>query len=197
MDSIINEARKEPSVVAKRKIAEKAIPVRVHLAEKWTEMTQILLSKITTTGEMGTLANLEMHNLGKRNYLFGYDRFLQSLGLTLPYNCFPTKLYSGKTRVIVTSNESILEKNNDFYLRVRVLAATKTISGKLFWRFLGKGNFQAVELKKMDRNVFEETIPKSEISTDFEYYLEVFTGSELVKFPITSPEINRTVVVME
>lgn len=194
---VINEIAKESDVTKKQNMAaQSALPARLELAEKWQEMTGVLLAKISTNGEMGMLANLEMHNRNRNQTLIIHDKILQNLGVTLPAEAFPGKEYFGDTRVIVTTDESILSKGEDFYLRVRVLAAEKNVSGKLMWRSLGKGAFKVIDLKKMERNVFEVTIPATEMNADFEYYIEVSAGSELVKFPVTTPEINRTVVLM-
>jgi hypothetical protein len=194
----VDNIKKETDPAKRKKMAgEDALPIRLELARKWVEMTGVLLSKITTTGEMGILANLEMHSDHRNQNLTGQDKYLQELGVVLPAEAFPAKEYSGKPRVIVTTDQSILSRGEDFYLRVRVLSTEKNVSGKLLWRTLGKGKFKSVELRKMDRNVFEILIPASEIAADFEYYLEVNAGSELVKFPATTPEINRTVVMTD
>jgi hypothetical protein len=193
----VEDIKTEKDQTKKQQMAEEtALPLRLELAKKWQQTTELLLSKVSTTGEMGMIANLEMHNGNRSQNLIGQDKFLQEHGVILPAEAFPGKEYTGKTRVIVPTNESILSKGTDFYLRVRVLSAEKSVSGKLIWRNLGDGKFKALELKKMDRNVFEVTIPASEIKDDFEYYIEVSAGSELVKFPATTPDINRTVVLM-
>ena len=193
----IEEIKKEKDKTKQHEMAtDKALPLRLELAVKWQHTTELLLAKVSTTGEMGMLANLEMHN-GKHNKtLIGQDQFLQDMGVTLPNDAFPAKEYKGKTRVIVPTNESILSKGKDFYLRVRVLSSENSISGYLMWKNMGTVDYRKVELKKMDRNVFEVSISSSEITDDFEYYIEVTAGKELVKFPITTPGINRTVVLM-
>jgi hypothetical protein len=119
------------------------------------------------------------------------------MGVTVPESAFPSKQYTGKTRVIIPTDESILAKGKDFYLRVRVLSAENEISGKLMWKDLGPNEYKEISLKKMDRNVFEVSIPASEITGDFEYCIEISAGKEIVKFPVTSPELNRTVVLMK
>ena len=194
----VDDIKTETDLAKKRRMAtEIALPIRLELAKKWMKMTEILLAKISTTGEMGMLANLEMHSGRKNQNLTGQDKFLQELGVIIPAEAFPGKAYTGKTRVIVPTDESILSKGKDFYLRIRVLSTAKNISGKLLWRNLGDGKFKVIWLKRMDRNVFEVGIPASEISDDFEYYVEISADNELVKFPSTTPEINRTVVLMK
>ena len=193
----VEEIKKEKDQTNKQQMAnETALPLRLELMKKWQQTIELLLAKVSTTGEMGMVANLEMHNGQRSQNLTGQDKFLQELGVKLPEEAFPTIEYTGKTRVIVPTDESILAKGKDFYLRVRVLSAENSVSGKLIWRIMGNGKFKTIELKNMGRNVFEVTIPASEINDDFEYYIEVSAGSELVKFPITTPDLNRTVVLM-
>ena len=194
----IDEIKRENKTVKRKQLAiDKALPLRLELAEKWKQTIEMLLSKVSTTGEMGMLANLEMHNNQHNKILTGQDQFFKELGVTLPATAFPSKEYTGKTRVIVPTDESILSKGKDLYLRVRILSSEKNISGKLMWKNLGPGDYREIALKKMDQNVFEVSIPSSEITDDFEYFIEVSAGSEKVKFPVTSPEINRTVVLMK
>jgi hypothetical protein len=194
----VDEIKAENDPKYKRRMAgQDALVWRLELAKKWQETIELLLARVSTTGEMGIIANLEMHNEQLNRILTGQDKFLQEMGVTLPETAFPSKSYTGKTRVIVPTNESVLAKGSDFYLRVRVLSADSDISGILKWKALGYGDYREIELKKMARNVFEVTIPASEITEDFEYSIEVTAGKDVVKFPVTSPEINRTVVLMK
>jgi hypothetical protein len=194
----IDEIKKEKDKNIRQQMAiDKALPIRLELGEKWKQTIKILLSKITTTGEMGMLANLEMHNYMHNQAITGQDKYLKEWGVNLPSAAYPTGEYTGKTRIIVPTDESILTKGKDFNLRVRVLSAENEISGKLKWKKLGPFEYKEIALKKMNRNVFEVQIPASEITDDFEYCVEVLAGKELVTFPVTSPGINRTVVLMK
>ena len=194
----VDEIKKGKDKTKKQHMAiDKVLPLRLDLAEKWKQTIKLLLSKVSTTGEMGMIANLEMHNYKLNQILTSHDKYLKELGVDLPAEAFPSKEYTGKTRVIVPTDESILTTGKDFYLRVRVLSAEKEITGKLKWKKLGPGDYSEMPLKKMNRNVFEVSIPALEITDDFEYCIEVSAGKELVIFPVTSPSINRTVVLMK
>jgi len=168
----IDQMKAEKSVSKQKELAEKALPVRLELARKWEEMTLCLLSTISTNGELGTLANLEMHNMRMLGCLTGLNQCLTSVtGRELPPEAFPSIEYPGESRIIVTTDQGILEKGEDFRLRIRVLSQPGEISGTMNWRPLGAGKYQKNELKRLDRNVFEAIIPASAISGDFEYYL--------------------------
>ena len=198
LDLVIEEIHSTNNLDLQKELAGKnALPLRIQLASKWTEMTRILLAKISTNGEMGTLANLELHNLRRNKYLTGHDGFLLGLGVQLPAEAFPPKEYAGKTRVIVTTRPSIIGKEDDLYLRVRVLSEASDISGQLMWRTLGKGPFNAVHLRHMARNVFEVRIPADEINEDFEYYILVDAGGDIIPYPATAKQINLSVVLLD
>jgi len=195
---LIDQIKAEASVPNQKELAEKALQLRIELAGKWEKMTLILLSKISTNGELGNLANLEMHNMRGLGYLTGHDQFLSSsLGRELPAEAFPSMDYPGKSRMIVATDQGILEKGEDFRLRIRVLSQPGEISGTINWKPLGAGKYQENALKRLDRNVFEATISANEISEDFEYYISVNTGNGQIVYPATAKSINKTVVIIK
>jgi hypothetical protein len=65
------------------------------------------------------------------------------------------------------------------------------------WRALGKGPFNTAGLRHMARNVFEARIPADEIIEDFEYYILVDAGGEIIPYPATSKQINLSVVLLD
>jgi hypothetical protein len=172
------------------------LPLRKAMTEKWETMTRILLAKITTNGELGSLANLEMHNKQTLNLLNRHDVFLRELEIDLSSFGSPTFKFQGETRIIATTNQSILENGKDFYMRIRVLSESSDLSGKLKWRSLGKGQYKELPLNRMARNVFEVNIPGSDISEDFEYFIEVDDSRKTIVYPVTSGNINQTVVLI-
>ena len=180
----------------KKLAAERALPLRMDLTDKWEEMMHIFLSKITTKGELGTLANLELHNLRKLNYLYGHDPYLEELGIVLPDEAYLPMEYAGETRLIVSGCPSILAKGEDAYLRLRVLSASRVISGELMWRALGNGKYSALKLEQIARNVFHVRIPADLITGDFEYFISVNAGAEEIQYPLTARSINHTVVIL-
>jgi hypothetical protein len=198
LDLCIEEIQSTNNLKIQKELASnKALSIRIQLASKWKDMMCILLAKVSTNGEMGTLANLELHNLRRNQYLTGHDGFLYGLGVQLPATAFPPKEYTGKTRVILTTQPSILERGEDLYLRVRILSGAGDISGKLMWRALGEGSFTGVDLLHMSRNVFEVRIPGEDISKDFEYYILVYAGDEIIPYPATSKQVNLSVVLID
>ncbi len=173
------------------------IKERIELAEKWHKMESILLSFVTTNGELGTIANLEMHNIRKNENLTGHDEYLESvLKSVLPEIVKISSKYRGDTRLIVTTNQSILQEGEDFYLRIRVLSESDNLSGKLYFRPLGTYKYSVIDLKRMGSHVFEIKVPADQISNDFEYYIEVRDVKGSTLYPATARYINNSVIII-
>jgi hypothetical protein len=198
LDLVIEEIHSTNSLDMQKELAGKnALPLRIQLASKWRDMTRILLAKISTNGELGTLANMELHNLRRNGYLTGHDDLLREMGVQLPSEAFPPREYAGKSRIILTTQPSIIVKGEDFYLRVRVLSEETEISGQLMWRALGQGDFTGVDLRHMARNVFEVDIPGEEINEDFEYYIQLDAGDDIIHYPASAKLVNLSVVLID
>ena len=137
-------------------VKNEVLPKRMELAKNWESMINILLSKLSTNGELGNLANLEMHSNKKFGYLNGYDSQIEKLlGDPLPAEALLSHDYQGNDRVLVFTNPSALHMDDNFHIRVRVLSNASKIQGKLMWRKLGEKAYQEIPLTHMARNVFE------------------------------------------
>ena len=192
MERIKSEVNPEnKSAIAKNE----ALPKRIELARKWENMNRILLAFTSTTGEMGTIANLEMHNIRRLGNLTGHDEFLRSvLGVDLPQEVRIPETYSGKTKIITSSGESVLQHGKDFYLRVRILSESDILSVRIYYRILGAKKYFNSVLNPLSSNVFDVNIPASLIEEDFEYFIEVETENAKVRYPVTAGDINCVVV---
>jgi len=194
IDNIKNETDESKQVEIVRNLA---VPLRIELAEKWGIMNRILLAFVSTNGELGTIANLEMHGMRKNGNLNGHDEYLKSiLKSDLPENSRVSSTFSGETRIVVTTNQTILQKGDDFNLRIRILSESEKLSGMIFYKALGTRNLSAVSLERIKSNVFEVKLTSAEVPDDFEYYIEVDDGSQKVFSPVTAGSINSSVVVL-
>lgn len=194
----VDNMKKVADEVKRLEIAKTtALPKRIQLAAKWYYMNNILLSFVTTNGELGTIANLEMHNIRKNGNLTGHDEYLKSvLKNGLPENAIVASLYSGVTRIIVTTNQSVLQKGEDFYIRIRVLSETENLSGRLYYRPLGTGKYLTADLKLIGSHVFGVRLPAEAIPDDFEYYIQVSDGRGKVLYPATAGTINNSIIIL-
>jgi len=197
LNAIVDRIKKEPKAAKKLQLAnEEALPKRIELAEKWNDMNRILLSFVSTTGELGTIANLEMHNIRKNGSLTGHDAFLESvLNTNLPAEAMLSDKYTGKTRIVVTANQSILQKGEGFYIRIRVLSEGDNITGKIFFRRLGEKEYSTADLTNMASHVYEVRLPTHVIPDDFEFYIQVETDKDKILYPASAGNINQAVIV--
>ncbi len=196
LDSLIKQAEHKPGEEKKEFAIEEVLPKRLELAEKWTNMINILLAKLSTNGELGNLANLEMHSKKRLGYIDGLDSKIELLiERALPENAQLSMSFLGKERVLVFTNPSALQKGDNFQIRVRILSNAASIQGKLMWRKLGDTIYQEIPLTHMARNVFEINVPATTFEDDFEYYVEVNCDENPLTYPATAKEINCSVVL--
>jgi hypothetical protein len=77
-----------------------------------------------------------------------------------------------------------------------VLSETEHISGRLYYRSLGKKHYSAVEMKRLASHVFEVHIPEQAIPDDFEYYIQVEAGEEQILLPASAQSVNDVVIIL-
>jgi hypothetical protein len=185
--------QKDPS--KKKELAGKALALRVELARIWEQMLTFQIAATDTPGEMGTLSNIERHNRIGANFLATHDgELVSALGQPLPPNAQLSSSYAGPARLIVPTVRTEVAAGESLKLKVIVLDNHPAKSVVLYWRPLGKGPFQPVQVEHVGRAMYQAALPPA--TQDFEYYLQAQTieGKSLV-WPATSPRLNQTVIV--
>jgi hypothetical protein len=105
--------------------------------------------------------------------------------------------YSGKDRVLVFTNASLIQSDDYFLVCVRVLSNASDIQGEMLWRKLGEEEYQEIPLMHLARNAFEINVPVADFGAEFEYYFQVEVDGKLLIYRATANEINCSVVLME
>ncbi len=199
LDKVVKQVN-EVTEKSERKnlVKNKALPLRLQATKHWQDMMSYLLATVSSTGELGTIANLEQHNLRKLNVLGKHDSLLTAISEEpLPNETRLSKEYGGPLKIILTTNRSLLEPDEDFKVTARILSRSPIKSADLHWRFLGEKNFRAVQLKHVSRGVYHVAIPKEQLlKADFEYYVEAANEEQKLVWPVTAEEICQAVVVM-
>ena len=197
LNSLVEKIKRENDPLVQYKEAlDEALPKRLELKNRWEKMNRILLEFVSNTGEMGTIANIEMHSVRKLNCLTGHDDFLKSvLKSELPDSINITESYSGDLRIVATTHQSIIRNGEDFHLRLRVLSKSDNLSGKIYYRCLGDKSYTKMDLKPVADHVFEVLISSESIQDDFEYFIEVYSEDENACYPVTAGNINNIVVI--
>jgi hypothetical protein len=191
LDTAMEQALKTKDDAGRAAAAKSALAARLELTRAWNELIRIQIGLVSTPGELGTIANLEMHSRFANAFLTRHDAALAKLlGAPLPAECAPAKTYDGPARLAVLGARGALTRGESQTLRLLAIggAPAKTIT--LHVRPLGGGEWKKIPVTPVARAVYEAKLPAA--SEDFEYYATADNG---VTWPATAPEIPHTVIV--
>lgn len=195
LDAKAAAIKSAPDAASPKPIAEEALRIRIRMARLWEHMMAFQLAAVDTPGEMGTVANLEQHSRGTLAFLSAHDELLsQALGASLPDEVNPSRAYTGVARIIVPTVRTQANEGESLTVRAIVLDTALPRSVSLFWRSLGNGSFNKLNLRNIGRATCQVELPAAEVS--YEYYIaaEANDGRNLV-WPATAPRLCQTVVV--
>jgi hypothetical protein len=174
-----------------------ALKARRQLVASWCAMMTRLLETVSTPGELGTVANLELHTRVSGGYLTNFDARLEKLlGAPLPADCAVSGDYAGKPRLIVPTVRTVVRAGEKLRLKIIALdkQPVKAVTVKI--RPLGGRNWQNISATHLARAVFEAQLLVAK--GDFEYYIEAQTaGAQLLRWPATAPVMNQTIVISD
>jgi len=189
-NAAVEKIKKEENKDKQKELArETLLPVRKELVEQVGEAHRLLLATITTTGGMGTVANWQQHLLPR---LFPQPDLLADLGLAPQLESATVR-----PRLMVPTARTSLVAGEDLRLKVIVVGAEKPARGALYWRPLGQDKFASMPLQHVARSVYSVRVPAGRIGRDdIEYYVQASVGAETVRFPVTAPAMNQTIVIV-
>jgi hypothetical protein len=190
----VDKAKGAGSEAAMRQVlVTEALPIRARMAAVLKRIFGALLATVSTTGELGTIANWEQHLLPG-----AWERpeteLVKMLGAALPADCVLPRAYDGPVRVVVPAVRTARERLEPLVLEVLVLSKSEPGRAALRWREMGRGAFATVPLAHKVRGVYTAALPPSEAG--IEYYVEVEADGATARFPTTAPALNKTVIVL-
>ncbi|GAF86304.1 unnamed protein product, partial [marine sediment metagenome] len=124
----------------KRLARQLALPLRRELVAQVADVHRYLLATVTTNGAMGNVANWQQHIMPTLLTEPGQE-LANILGEDLPANAIPSKHYDGPLRMIVPTVRTSLSASEDLKLKVIILTQNQPEDAALYWRAMGKGNF--------------------------------------------------------
>lgn len=172
---------------------DQVLPIRIRLARLWEEMMGYLVQTVNTSGELGTVINLESQTRKTYSFLNKYDKDLESiLGEKLPSATHLSEIYSGTPRMFVLNERSTLEKGEIYTLKLHVLGSDRMEKEPvLYYRELGTQKFEKKKMEKKSDGYFEVQVPDRENRT-LEYYIETKFTTQTVRYPVSAPQCNNT-----
>jgi len=188
------EAKAEKDPNKKRAmVRESLLSLRVQMVNSLKAIFGSLLATVSNTGELGTIANWEQHNMPDSIEKPG-EELKKLLNAELPPEARLSSTYEGPARIVVPTLRPSLEAGESLKLKVIILAQNPPREAALYWREMGKGKYQVVPLQKVARSVYSVTLPA--LSVDIEYYIKARTGEQDIVFPVTAPALNQTIVLI-
>jgi hypothetical protein len=193
-NKIFEKAKAEKDPNKKRAIVrESLLSLRVQMVNSLKAIFGSLLATVSNTGELGTIANWEQHNMPDSIEKPG-EELKKLLNAELPPEARLSSAYEGPARIVVPTLRPSLEAGESLNLKVIILAQNPPQEAALYWREMGKGKYQVVPLQKVARSVYSVTLPA--LSADIEYYIKARTGEQDIVFPGTAPALNQTIVLI-
>ncbi|MBN2375387.1 MAG: hypothetical protein JXD22_03230 [Sedimentisphaerales bacterium] len=198
LDAVMEQVNSDKNPEIQKKLtAEKALPAKKAVIESAGEMVQDLLAALNNSSELGTLVNIEQQSFLRCRYLDAHDAALsKALGHDLPADVLPPKSYAGEPRLIVPARRSHLHKGEQLTIKVIILDNEFAKSASLYWRQMGEGDYQKIDLTHKARAVYIVTLPPA-TGDAIEYYIQATTaGGKSLVWPASAPDINYTLVVI-
>jgi hypothetical protein len=174
-----------------------ALAARRNLVRAWTEMMTSLLQTVSTPGELGTVANLELHSRIGMNMLTRHDAALeQVLGGKLPADDAPPISYAGRPRLTVFAARTIATRGEELAIKILALDRQPMRRVELQVRALGRGPWQTVPTAHVARAIWRAQLPPA--AEDFEYFIVARTeDGRALHWPPAAPGMSQTVVLAE
>ena len=153
----------------------------------------------STSGELGTIANLEQRSRTHQEMLSRYDATLAKLlGYDLPQAASPSSEYSGPARIIVPTVRTSVSRGETATVRVLVAAEQEPSSVVLCWRPLGGTDYTREPLRHVNRRVYLATLPQLDPSSEaIEYHIEARVGGSTERWPVSDRGLDQTVVMFD
>jgi hypothetical protein len=174
-----------------------ALALRLRLAGLWTELLRTEVAGASSSGELGTIANLEQRSRVHQGILSRHDRELaRLLGCDLPLESTPSRAYAGPLRIIVPAVRTSAGAREALRLRVIVAAEQDPASVTLFWRPMGGSEYRREELARLGRHVYQADLPAMEASNPaVEYHIEARVGGDAARWPASDIGLDQTVIL--
>ncbi len=197
LDDAIKAMTEQQDATLKKKLAQKALALRITLARAWERMIQLAITVVDTPGEMGTIDNLERHTRRTDRFVDGHDEALKAVLGDLPAAAQLSNDYHGLPRIIVPTRRTQVAAGEELTIKVVIVKRSDLgASGTLFWRPIGQGTYDQAPLQHVGRGVFQVTLPAAGPGVPaLEYYIQAKIGSQDLTFPPTAPEMAATVVI--
>jgi hypothetical protein len=194
LDTLDKQLRRDADEPKRIGLATQMVRTRSEAINAWNQMMNYLLQTINSTGAMGTIVNLEEHNLGYLQLLTRHDSLLNTvLKRHLPALRL-SKKFQGKPRLVVTTRRTLLTSGESLDMKIRLLSGESAGLATIHWKPMGAGKFNSKVIKHLSRGVYDVHLSATEFNHEsFEYYINLELKSGMLRYPLGDQD--QTIVV--
>ncbi len=169
----------------RKNLVDACLRTRIRLARQWEATITHLMASVETSGELGTIENLEAHTRLHNSFLTVHDAALASaLGSALPSTVYPVSgnRYTGPSRLFLLTHRDLYRRGSTLVLPITLLAGDGTGRVRVYSRALGTHD-EPRELDAVRLSGYQWTFHLP-VSEDLEYWIEAETTTgERLRYP--------------
>ena len=197
LDLAVGRMKTEKDAAVKKALAQEAVKARIDLARGWERLMQIESQTVSTPGELGTIANLELRTRVFSHFVDAHDTTLKAaLDSPLPAETALDKAPAANPRLVVITVRGSVVKGEALTIPIIAFNKTPVKSVTVKFRPLGGKDWQEIPATHIARAAYEAKLPVAR--EDIEYYVTAETaGSQELVWPVTAPQLNQTVVTTQ
>jgi hypothetical protein len=170
---------------------ESALAAMTELARLHERITTLQLERARNASDIGEIIQFQLVNW-KATILDRFeDEFRRGLGRRIPPEAYPTSEYLGEPRVFVAPARTSLREGESLSLTATVLGTGA--APRVYLREMGESRFREFSMRQVAEAVYTVEVPAQ--SGDFEYYVAVESACEELRWPVTAPDRNHTVII--
>jgi hypothetical protein len=177
-----------------RFVRNEVLPLRLDIARSYENLIAAFVNCARSPGEIGTISSIESGS--RERVVSSQDAAIaRVLGEPLPPEIAVCTAYRGQPRIFVSARGAQANVGEPQEIRAFVLSSAKCSGVNLYWRSLGTGSFNKLAATHRSRQAYRVALPAKSQAT-LEYYLEAtLEDGQAVRWPVTAPSINQTVIV--
>jgi hypothetical protein len=170
---------------------ESALATMTELARLHERITTLQLERARNASDIGEIIQFQLVNW-KATILDRFeDELRRGLGRRIPPEAYPTSEYLGEPRVFVAPARTSLREGESLSLTATVLGTGA--APRVYLREMGESRFREFSMRQVAEAVYTVEVPAQ--SGDFEYYVAVEAAGEEIRWPVTAPDRNHTVII--
>ncbi len=169
---------------------ERAVTAMTELARLHERITTLQLERARNASDIGEIIQFQLVNWKAMILDRFEDELRRGLGRSIPPEAYPTSEYLGEPRVFVAPARTSLREGESLSITATVLGADA--APRVYLREMGESRVRELPMRQAAGAIYTVELPAQ--PGDFEYHVAVEAAGEELRWPVTAPERNHTVI---